>query len=358
MSETAVPMPMSALGASGPLVSRLGLGTMTFGVETDQTDAFAQLDAFVDRGGTLIDTADVYGGGESEAIVGRWLADRRPTDCIVALNGVDLNDFQNWAIRGLNVTGLSLTNSHIYHSTGKNGDIAGSNEGSVYFGDVAPNETHGLGGAVTISSTTIEDGFEDNLWIPALSGTLNLTMTNNIIKETSSGPPGNNGFYLEAGGSGTVNAVITNSTFTANRANGIRAATSGSGNMNIRIGSNGVDGSGGTFSNSNTAINLNHGGSGTYTFNVLEANLSNAAGQAAPLNINMLSGASSCCTASSAAFRGNVIGNTITNHASGVGPALRVVANSWIGATMTINVAGIRSPQRAEHRLPDARVRR
>src|SRR5213075_2847504 len=47
---------------------------MTFGVETDPSGAHAQLDAYVEAGGTLIDTADVYGGGVSEEIVGRWLS--------------------------------------------------------------------------------------------------------------------------------------------------------------------------------------------------------------------------------------------------------------------------------------------
>ncbi len=60
------------LGRSGPLVSRMGLGTMTFGVETKEQEAFRQLDLFVDHGGTLIDTADAYGGGLSEEIIGRW----------------------------------------------------------------------------------------------------------------------------------------------------------------------------------------------------------------------------------------------------------------------------------------------
>jgi aryl-alcohol dehydrogenase-like predicted oxidoreductase len=55
------------------------MGTMTFGVETPEEEAHAQLDAFVDAGGTLVDTADVYGGGVSEEIVGRWLA-TRPAD--------------------------------------------------------------------------------------------------------------------------------------------------------------------------------------------------------------------------------------------------------------------------------------
>ena len=64
------------LGNSGTVVSNLTLGTMTFGGATPEEGAFAQLDAFLDAGGTLVDTADVYTGGESERIVGRWFADR------------------------------------------------------------------------------------------------------------------------------------------------------------------------------------------------------------------------------------------------------------------------------------------
>jgi aryl-alcohol dehydrogenase-like predicted oxidoreductase len=64
------------LGRSGCVVSTLALGTMTFGVETDQDGAYAQLDAYLEAGGTLVDTADVYGGGASERIVGGWLAAR------------------------------------------------------------------------------------------------------------------------------------------------------------------------------------------------------------------------------------------------------------------------------------------
>ena len=61
------------LGESGAVVSAFALGTMTFGSETPDDDASAQLDAFVDAGGTLIETADVYGGGAAEEIVGGWL---------------------------------------------------------------------------------------------------------------------------------------------------------------------------------------------------------------------------------------------------------------------------------------------
>ncbi len=68
------------LGDSGTPVSVLGLGTMTFGAETDESGAHAQLDRFVEAGGTFIDTADVYSEGVSEEIIGGWLArsDQRP----------------------------------------------------------------------------------------------------------------------------------------------------------------------------------------------------------------------------------------------------------------------------------------
>ncbi|HEY7721742.1 MAG TPA: aldo/keto reductase [Pedococcus sp.] len=62
------------LGRSGAVVSTQALGTMTFGAECDEETSGELLAAFVERGGTLVDTADVYSGGVSEEIVGRWLA--------------------------------------------------------------------------------------------------------------------------------------------------------------------------------------------------------------------------------------------------------------------------------------------
>lgn len=72
-------MEYRTLGRSGCSVSTLALGTMTFGAESDEPVAHAQLDAFVGAGGTLVDTADVYTGGASEEIIGRWYA-QRPAD--------------------------------------------------------------------------------------------------------------------------------------------------------------------------------------------------------------------------------------------------------------------------------------
>lgn len=65
------------LGRSGLVVSRLCLGTMTFGREADEPTSKAMVDAFVDAGGNFVDTADVYTQGVSEEITGRAIAGRR-----------------------------------------------------------------------------------------------------------------------------------------------------------------------------------------------------------------------------------------------------------------------------------------
>ncbi|MEU6323695.1 aldo/keto reductase [Streptomyces sp. NPDC047009] len=77
-------MQYAHLGRSGLKVSRLALGTMNFGDVTDEAESFKIMDAALDAGINLFDTADVYGGpqspdmeqgyGLSEEIIGRWLA--------------------------------------------------------------------------------------------------------------------------------------------------------------------------------------------------------------------------------------------------------------------------------------------
>jgi aryl-alcohol dehydrogenase-like predicted oxidoreductase len=62
----------------GPLtVSRLALGAMLFGGATPEDESYRILDRFLEAGGTLIDTADVYGDGRSEQVLAPWLARHR-----------------------------------------------------------------------------------------------------------------------------------------------------------------------------------------------------------------------------------------------------------------------------------------
>lgn len=67
-------MDLRNLGNSGTIVSEFALGTMTFGAEADEQTSHAILERYLDAGGNLIDTADVYTTGASESIIGRWLA--------------------------------------------------------------------------------------------------------------------------------------------------------------------------------------------------------------------------------------------------------------------------------------------
>ena len=88
------------LGRSGVVVSRLCLGTMTFGREADEAASQAMVDRFLDVGGTFVDTADIYGSGVSEEITGRAIAGRR--DQVVLATKV------RWAMgEGRNDIGLS-----------------------------------------------------------------------------------------------------------------------------------------------------------------------------------------------------------------------------------------------------------
>jgi len=62
----------------GPLtVSRLALGAMLMGGATPEAESHRMLDRFLEAGGTLIDTADVYGDGRSERVLAPWLARHR-----------------------------------------------------------------------------------------------------------------------------------------------------------------------------------------------------------------------------------------------------------------------------------------
>ena len=76
-------MQQRALGATGLKVSRLGLGTMTWGRDTDEHEARDQLIAFAEVGGTLVDTAAGYGDGASEELIGSLIGDVVGRDEIV-----------------------------------------------------------------------------------------------------------------------------------------------------------------------------------------------------------------------------------------------------------------------------------
>lgn len=90
-----------ALGRTGLQVSPLALGGNVFGWTVDEPSSFRLLDAYVEAGGNLIDTADVYSrwadgnsGGESEAVIGNWMKSRKNRNQVIIATkvGSDMGD--------------------------------------------------------------------------------------------------------------------------------------------------------------------------------------------------------------------------------------------------------------------------
>lgn len=76
-------MEQRSLGTTGLEVSSIGLGCVTFGREIDQPTSFEILDHALEKGINLLDTAEAYAAGESERVVGKWIADRGVRDRVV-----------------------------------------------------------------------------------------------------------------------------------------------------------------------------------------------------------------------------------------------------------------------------------
>ncbi|MCW3159618.1 aldo/keto reductase [Micropruina sonneratiae] len=81
-------MERRAVGDSGLQVSRLGLGTLTWGRDVQPRDARALLNRFVEAGGSLVDTAAAYGNGDAERIIGRAIhTDLTRDELVIATKG-------------------------------------------------------------------------------------------------------------------------------------------------------------------------------------------------------------------------------------------------------------------------------
>ncbi|MFP8959883.1 aldo/keto reductase [Streptomyces nanhaiensis] len=121
-------MEQRVLGRTGREVSVVGLGTWQLGADWGQVreeDALAVLDAAVESGVTFLDTADVYGDGRSERLIGRFLAERPGADVFVATKmgrraeqlpgNYNLANFRAWTDRSrtnLGVETLDLVQLH------------------------------------------------------------------------------------------------------------------------------------------------------------------------------------------------------------------------------------------------------
>jgi aryl-alcohol dehydrogenase-like predicted oxidoreductase len=99
------------VGGSGLEVSQIGLGTMTWGAGTDVDAATEQLAAFVDAGGTLVETAESYADGAAQEVLAEVLATsvRREDVILAGRGGVPGGPLGDGAARGALIAGLDAT---------------------------------------------------------------------------------------------------------------------------------------------------------------------------------------------------------------------------------------------------------
>ena len=85
-------MEYRSLGTSGLQVSEVGLGTNNFGNRIDEAGCWALVDEAMELGINFIDTADIYGQGQSETVLGKVLAGRREEVVIATKFGMQMGD--------------------------------------------------------------------------------------------------------------------------------------------------------------------------------------------------------------------------------------------------------------------------
>ncbi|MBX9471556.1 aldo/keto reductase [Microcella sp.] len=121
-------MKTSTLGRTGSTVSAIGLGTWQLGADwgdVSEADAHAVLDAAVESGVTMFDTADVYGDGRSEQLIGQYLRERPDARVFVATKmgrrlpqvpeNYSTENFRAWnerSLKNLGVETLDLVQLH------------------------------------------------------------------------------------------------------------------------------------------------------------------------------------------------------------------------------------------------------
>lgn len=124
----------------------------------------------------------------------------------VSLSRMQLNNFDNFAIRGTNVSGFTLSNSVINGTNGTNDTI---DEASVAFNE--------LTGSASITNSTIAGGVEDLFRVINTAGTLNRITFDTVTFSSMNAATGNDALFIQGKNTSTVNVTVQNSSFTSAR---------------------------------------------------------------------------------------------------------------------------------------------
>lgn len=178
----------------------------------------------------------------------------------VSLRHMQLNDHQNFAIRGNDVVGFTLAGSVI---SGTNGTNADQDEASVAF--------TALTGSARISSTSISGGIEDNFRVRNSGGTLDRIVFDTVTVGANGTPAGNDGINLLPSGTAVMRVTVQNSTFTSARGDLFQLDVKGTANSDLVFSSNTLSNNHGNIVSGGGGVTIVGGGLGsnmTLTYNI------------------------------------------------------------------------------------------
>ncbi|MEO7254600.1 MAG: Ig-like domain-containing protein [Casimicrobium sp.] len=234
---TALNVANTTIGASGLTFQSISANGGANGIVLDTTGASGGLTisgtGTAASGGTI---RNMVGADGTTSGIGIYLKNTKN----VSLNRMQLNDFQNFAIRGFSVDGFVFDNSVV---NGTNGTSAVENEGSISFGANSGEPggpANGLTGVASISNSSISGAYEDNVRITNQSGSLNRLTMNNTTIGPNSVTTGNQGVLIEGAGPATINVTVTNSTFSGARGTLMYMALNGTNTADLVFTGNGL----------------------------------------------------------------------------------------------------------------------
>jgi uncharacterized repeat protein (TIGR01451 family) len=213
-ATTALNVANTTIGASGltfrSIAAGTGAGSAGDGIILDTTGSSGGLTITGNGGAGTGGTIQHKTGADGSTTQGIGIYLNSTSN--VSLSWMQLNDFDNFAIRGTSVSGLTMNN---VVTTGTNGNNGGIDEGTVAFGwTTAVDSNPGLTGSVSITNCNFGGGsVEDTFRVRNGSGSLNrITMTNDTFACLNTT---GDALKFETGTTGVINATVQNSFFTS-----------------------------------------------------------------------------------------------------------------------------------------------
>lgn len=238
----------------------------------------------------------------------------------ISLSNMRIDNSSNFALFGLSVNGLTLTDCLI---NGTNGDNASLHEAAIYLENLA--------GSAALTNTSVSGGIEDNLRVFGNTGTLDRLVISGCNFHNNSLATGRYGLAIEAVGTATMKVTVTGSTFTANRSDHVNATASVSSNLDLVFTGNTL--TGGHANPTGQSFLLSTGDSANATFQVNDNSINGAIVNA----FTFFQGSSSTVSSSMVGtFNGNTIG-TMGVAGSGSSQGNGAVVNATGSGTITIS---------------------